>query len=182
MRRVPVALLVSPMGAAGSNRSKSRDTTGPRGACCFARQPSFLLGAMLDEDAAPETSLFSSRMDLGNRLLENRGIPSGAVSFVDATERCRLSWEGYAVGAFDADGYPDLCVATLGPNVPFHNTGNGTLSRVGGPQDRVGASPHRSSTMTPTGVWTRFSPTMSIAACAATRSASHPPGPGTTAA
>ncbi len=40
---------------------------------------------MLDADAAPETSLFPPRLSLGNRFFENRVIPSGALSFVDAT-------------------------------------------------------------------------------------------------
>ncbi len=39
------------------------------------------------------------------------------------------------MGDYDADGRPDLYVTSLGPNVLFHNSGDGTFSRIDGPQD-----------------------------------------------
>ncbi len=75
----------------------------------------------------------------GSRLFENRLVPAGALSFVDATARAGLRFEGYgmgaAVGDYDADGDPDIYVTALGPNALFRNDGDGTFRAVEGPQD-----------------------------------------------
>ncbi len=98
----------------------------------------FLQGTMLDE-SRPEESIFPPKSALGNRLFENRMVPDGRLSFVDATAASGLGYEGYgmgaAVGDYDADGDLDLYVTNLGPNVLFRNNGDGTFSEVDGPQD-----------------------------------------------
>jgi hypothetical protein len=37
---------------------------------------------------------------------------------------------GVAVGDYDGDGYPDLCVTEYGRSILYHNNGNGTFSDV----------------------------------------------------
>lgn len=60
---------------------------------------------------------------------------AGARSFVDVTEAAGLVTDGYGQGAvsadFDGDGFPDLYVTTLGPNLLFRNNGDGTFSEIG---------------------------------------------------
>ncbi len=38
--------------------------------------------------------------------------------------------QGCAVGDYDSDGFPDLFLGSYGPDVLFHNNGDGTFSRV----------------------------------------------------
>lgn len=76
----------------------------------------------------------------GNRLFENRVVPTGSLSFVDVTAAAGVAFGGYAmgvaVGDYDGDGAPDLYVTALGPNALYRNQGDGTFARVDGPQDR----------------------------------------------
>lgn len=99
----------------------------------------FPQGVMLDESIGAEESLFPPRMSLGNRLFENRIVPDGKLSFLDATERSGLGFKGYGMGAaagdYDGDGDTDLYLTNLGPNALFRNEGNGTFRQVEGPQD-----------------------------------------------
>ena len=59
----------------------------------------------------------------------------GGRRFVDVTEAAGLATEVYGQGAvsadFDGDGFPDLYVTALGPNLLFRNNGDGTFSEVG---------------------------------------------------
>ena len=59
----------------------------------------------------------------------------GGRRFSDATEAAGLVTEIYGQGAvsadFDGDGFPDLYVTALGPNLFFRNNGDGTFSEIG---------------------------------------------------
>ncbi|MDA0284248.1 MAG: CRTAC1 family protein [Planctomycetota bacterium] len=67
----------------------------------------------------------------GNRLYRNHG--DGA--FGDVTSKTGLPGNGYAMGTtigdFDNDGFPDLYVSSLGPDMLLRNQGDGTFSVVG---------------------------------------------------
>lgn len=99
----------------------------------------FVQGAMLDKSKPPEQSTFPPKSGVANQLFENRLVPDGRLSFVGATTASGLGDEGYgmgvAVGDYDSDGNPDLYVTNVGPNVLYHNNGNGTFTSVDGPQD-----------------------------------------------
>ena len=64
-----------------------------------------------------------------NRIFRNQ---SG--SFVDCTESAQVGDRGFsqgvAVGDYDADGFPDLLVASLGENHLYRNNGDGTFTDV----------------------------------------------------
>ena len=59
----------------------------------------------------------------------------GGRQFSDVTEAAGLVTEVYGQGAvsadFDGDGFPDLYVTALGPNLLFRNNGDGTFSEIG---------------------------------------------------
>ncbi len=100
----------------------------------------FLQGASLQEGADPADSRFPPKTGLGCRLFENRIAPSGTLAFEDVTERAGIVFSGFAMGAavgdYDGDGDPDVYVTGTGPNALFRNGGDGTFTRVEGPQDR----------------------------------------------
>ena len=58
----------------------------------------------------------------------------GGRSFTEVTEAAGVSTAAYGQGAasadFDADGFPDLYVTALGPNLLFRNNGDGTFSEI----------------------------------------------------
>lgn len=60
---------------------------------------------------------------------------NGGAGFSDVTEAAGLVADVYGQGAvsadFDGDGFPDLYVTALGPNLLFRNNGDGTFSEVG---------------------------------------------------
>ena len=63
----------------------------------------------------------------GNKLYRNRGDGT----FDDVTERAGVGFHGFthgvAVGDVDDNGYPDLYLTNLGPNVLYLNRGDGTF-------------------------------------------------------
>jgi hypothetical protein len=63
----------------------------------------------------------------GNRLYRNRGNGT----FEDVTDRAGVGFQGFnhgvAVGDVDNNGYPDLYLTNLGPNVLYLNNGDGTF-------------------------------------------------------
>jgi hypothetical protein len=83
----------------------------------------------------------------GNRLFRNDLVPSGILHFTDVTEAAGVGHEGYGMGVavadYDADGNLDLYVTNFGPNVLYHNNGDGTFSDVTG---QSGADDKRWST------------------------------------
>ncbi|MGO8744629.1 MAG: FG-GAP repeat domain-containing protein, partial [Thermoguttaceae bacterium] len=60
-----------------------------------------------------------------NRLYRN----VGGFRFVDVTDKAGVGDAGYglgvAVGDYDNDGWPDIYVNNYGPNVLYHNNGDG---------------------------------------------------------
>lgn len=70
----------------------------------------------------------------GNRLFRNELVPEGRLRFTDVTDRAGVGHAGYgmgvAVGDYDNDGRPDLFVTNFGPNVLYHNNGDGTFRDV----------------------------------------------------
>ena len=78
----------------------------------------------------------------GNKLFRNDLIPSGRLHFTDVTTQAGVGYAGWgmgvAIGDYDGDGRPDLLVTNYGPNVLYHNNGDGTftdVSRQAGIQD-----------------------------------------------
>ena len=65
----------------------------------------------------------------------------GGRRFADVTVPAGLATDVYGQGAvsadFDGDGFPDLYVTALGPNLLFRNNGDGTFSEVG---ERIGVA------------------------------------------
>ncbi len=59
----------------------------------------------------------------------------GGRRFSDVTEAAGIGTDVYGQGAvsadFDGDGFPDLYVTALGPNLFFRNNGDGTFSEIG---------------------------------------------------
>ena len=100
----------------------------------------FLQGAQLGDGSNADPAHRPLEAEQGSRLFKNQIVPTGALSFVDATVQSGLRFDGYAMGAavgdYDGDGDPDLYVTALGPNALFRNDGDGTFTEVEGPQDR----------------------------------------------
>jgi len=71
--------------------------------------------------------LESPNRSQGNKLYRNRGDGT----FEDVTQRAGVGFRGFthgvAVGDVDGNGYPDLYLTNLGPNVLYLNRGDGTF-------------------------------------------------------
>ncbi len=71
-----------------------------------------------------------TRQSPHNQIYRNRGD----WRFDDVTAATGLGHNGYtaglAVGDFDNDGFPDVFLSCFGPDVLFHNCGDGTFERV----------------------------------------------------
>ena len=78
-------------------------------------------------DAVPRNTLYRSE-------LTGSGRRQGELFFTDVTDQAGVGDTGYgmgvAVGDYDNDGHPDLYVTNFGPNVLFHNDGDGTFTDV----------------------------------------------------
>jgi enediyne biosynthesis protein E4 len=70
----------------------------------------------------------------GNRLFRNELKETGKLRFTDVTEQAGMTTPGYgmgvAVGDYNNDGFPDLCVTNFGSNILYRNNGNGTFTDV----------------------------------------------------
>jgi len=93
----------------------------------------FVQGAMLTPGKKPLFPLPAGQPP-GGRLFRNDLIPSGRLKFVDVTSEAGIHAEfygmGVAVGDYDNDGYVDLYLSNVGPDVLYRNNGNGTFSDV----------------------------------------------------
>ncbi len=78
---------------------------------------------------------FDPKPPLRNALYRNNHDGT----FTDVTEKAGLAGGGYgmgvAVGDYDRDGWPDLCLTQYGRSLLYHNNGNGTFTDV---TDRAG--------------------------------------------
>ena len=87
----------------------------------------FAQGMPLDDRLSPNPAL-------GNRLFRNDLVPTGKLRFTDVTAESGtgkiMYGMGVAVGDYDNDGHVDMYVTGFGPNVLFHNNGNGTFTEV----------------------------------------------------
>jgi hypothetical protein len=95
-----------------------------------------LQGTMLDPHKSPARSLFppSPGRRPGNRLFHNDLKRTGKLHFTDVTEQAGVGHVGYGMGIavadYDNDGLLDLYVTNFGPNVLYHNNGDGTFTDV----------------------------------------------------
>src|SRR5213593_3981362 len=96
-----------------------------------------LQGALLDKSKSLKDSLFlpPQKHWPGNRLFRNEIVPTGKLRFTDVTEPAGAGGNGsfgmgVAVGDYDNDGHPDLFLSNFGPNLLYHNNGNGTFTDV----------------------------------------------------
>ncbi|MBK5290142.1 MAG: CRTAC1 family protein [Acidobacteriia bacterium] len=69
-----------------------------------------------------------------NQLFRNELIPAGRLQFTDVTKAAGVGLAAYgmgvATGDYDNDGFVDLYITNFGPNVLFHNNGNGVFTDV----------------------------------------------------
>ncbi|GAB4242580.1 MAG: CRTAC1 family protein [Acidobacteriota bacterium] len=77
----------------------------------------------------------TGRNEAYNRLYRNRGDGT----FEDVTEKAGVgdrSWgNGACVGDVDNDGWDDIFVTNIGPDILYRNRGDGTFARIPGPWD-----------------------------------------------
>ena len=98
----------------------------------------FLQGAMLDKTKPASQSLFPflGKTPPRNRLFRNELKEKGELRFSDVTRKAGVGHEGYgmglAVGDYNNDGHQDFYVTNFGPNVLYHNNGDGTFTDVTG--------------------------------------------------
>lgn len=87
-----------------------------------------------DNDGDLDVYLIQGKGKSGNRLFRNDLIPSGRLHFTDVTQAAGVGLAAYgmgvATGDYDNDGYTDLYITNFGPNVLFHNNGNGAFTDV----------------------------------------------------
>ena len=93
-----------------------------------------------DRDGDPDLYLVSGQeMNTRGEFPEkgrNRLYRNDQSRFVDVTEEAGVPGRGYglgaAVGDIDNDGFPDLYVLCFGPNVLYHNRGDGSFEELPG--------------------------------------------------
>lgn len=87
-----------------------------------------------DGDGDLDAFLIQGSPGSSNRYFRNELVPSGKLTFTDATASAGLTQGGIGMGAaigdLDNDGRPDLLVTYLGSNVLYRNNGDGTFRNV----------------------------------------------------
>jgi len=94
-----------------------------------------LQGHMLGNKSLDEASFPpQAELPLRDRLFRNELTESGELRFVDVTDEAGIDSRGYgmgiAVGDYDSDGWIDLYITNLGPNLFLRNNRDGTFSNV----------------------------------------------------
>jgi len=94
-----------------------------------------LQGHMLGDKSLGEATFPpDAELPLRDRLFRSELIESRELRFVDATDAARIDSRSYgmgvAVGDYDSDGWVDLYITSLGPNLFLRNNGDGTFSDV----------------------------------------------------
>jgi len=94
-----------------------------------------LQGNLLGDRKQLSDALFPpAKSQLQNRLFRNNLVETGKLRFSDVTAVAGVGSAGYgmgaAVGDYDNDGNSDLYVTNFGPNVLYHNNGDGTFTDV----------------------------------------------------
>src|SRR5947207_2864748 len=76
-----------------------------------------------------------SRLKAGGDQMVALYRNDGGGHFTDVTAKSGLMRSGWGIGTcvadYDNDGFPDVYVTALGPNVLWHNTGHGTFTETG---------------------------------------------------
>src|SRR5947208_173696 len=76
-----------------------------------------------------------SRMKTGGDQMVALYRNDGGGHFTDVTSRSGLTRSGWGMGVcagdYDNDGFPDVFVTAFGPNVLWHNNGDGTFTATG---------------------------------------------------
>ncbi len=103
-------------------------------------------GALLDYDRDGDLDLFLVQSKGRHQLFRNDTPPGGTLRFSDQTAALGGA-SGYGMGAavsdVDGDGWPDIYVTQLGPNLLLRNLGNGTFADI---SQQAGATDPRWST------------------------------------
>ena len=94
-----------------------------------------LQGHMLGDKGIDEATFPpEAELPLRDRLFRSELIESGELRFVDVTDEAGIDSRSYgmgvAVGDYDSDGWVDLYITSLGPNLFLRNNGDGTFSDV----------------------------------------------------
>ena len=88
----------------------------------------------LDVYLVQDAPIDNARPHTGNRLFRNDGVVAGRPHFSDVTAQAgvglRAHGMGVAVGDVDNDGFQDLYVTAVGPNVLYRNRGDGTFEDI----------------------------------------------------
>jgi hypothetical protein len=84
-----------------------------------------------DQDGDLDAFLIQGSPGSSNLYFRNELVPSGKLSFTEATTQAGLTRSGIGMGAaigdLDNDGRPDLLVTYLGRNALYRNNGDGTF-------------------------------------------------------
>ena len=93
-----------------------------------------LQGGLLKPPTGEGAAVWTGDQPPQDRLYRNDLIETGTLGFTDVTQASGIVSPGYGMGAacgdFDNDGWVDLYVTNLGPNLMLRNNGNGTFQDI----------------------------------------------------